>query len=167
MDFWYFSCRLWNGNWLELPWLIILHSFLCFCFSYLIGNSWGPDAACCRCQGAMTFYNDMHQYYELKNSSEAKRNHMNTTTNSKLIKSYPNWMTFSDDDYFVRMTYTEAKIELPERHNKIIYLSCPPGYERIKDSHPFSKLSKQITFLSNNKVNTVFRILTTQKTLIL
>jgi hypothetical protein len=71
------------------------------------GDAWGPDAACCRCQGAMTFYHDMHHYYQIQ---------LNTKLNSSnhKVNKYPNWMTFSDDDYYVRMTYLEAVLNNPK-----------------------------------------------------
>lgn len=112
------------------------------------GEAWGPNAACCRCQGAMTFYYDMHHYYQLQSMSSnpfsssnnsgvsnssshlyeiSNRNHhnkhnSNNNNNRILSHHYPNWMTFSDDDYYVRMTYLESVLSNPRTPSTGLYV---------------------------------------------
>eukprot|EP01041_Mallomonas_annulata_P008739 gene8739-18060_t len=61
---------------------------------YCNGESWGSQGPCCRCQGAMRFYLDMHD------------SHHGRTGRDK----FPDWFVFSDDDYYLRVTFIESYI---------------------------------------------------------
>eukprot|EP01038_Epipyxis_sp_PR26KG_P009409 gene9409-12671_t len=55
------------------------------------GSSWGAKGPCCRCEKAMLFYLLLRH--------------------SNYWHNFPNWFTFSDDDYFVRLYYLEGLLE--------------------------------------------------------
>jgi hypothetical protein len=54
------------------------------------GSSWGFQGPCCRCEGAMRFFLNMHRAHSLM---RMKRPH---------LISFPDWFTFADDDYYIR-----------------------------------------------------------------
>lgn len=60
---------------------------------HCLGNYAGAAGPCCRCQGAMLFYAALH-------SAHAVHEH-----------KFPEWFTFSDDDYYMRLEYLEAIVE--------------------------------------------------------
>lgn len=73
-------------------------------FPHCNGDSWGPDGPCCRCQNAMKFFLDMHNYMSVQQIKSGE------------TMSYPNWFIFSDDDYYMRVHYLQTVLENAATH---------------------------------------------------
>lgn len=97
--------------------------------SYCDNKSWGPAGPCCRCEGALKFFLDMQVATEY-NSTVCLSKYSNLCPEKGVIytfdanmeqvdytvldeqepraynhhkkKKFPQWLTFSDDDYYVK-----------------------------------------------------------------
>ena len=71
------------------------------------GSMFGAKGPCCRCNGAMKFFLDLHFLLKSSTSVSLPGSSLRGSRAGEFHRP-PDWFIFADDDYFLRMHYIEA-----------------------------------------------------------